>query len=357
MEEKSEEGLNDERYSRLMALENMGVVDDYSIVMKKTILVVGVGGVGSVVSEMLVRCGIDKLVIIDFDIVELSNMNRMFYNMRHIGMYKIDACVDSLKLINPKINIEGHKINIVQEYSEFKNVLKTKNIDLLVSCVDNYSARSIISQTCNEYNIPWFESGVSENATSGHIQLIVPGLTACYCCAPPLVTFDDDISEDKITSIITKPYPTKTSSKRSSRTCAASLSTTTSIIAGILVNNILKYFLNFGEKSNFLGYHMKDDYFPRYTIIPNSECNDKWCLIRQKEKESIILKQKMESTSCKEKSTPSDSRSEIHTGCAKFEVIESNAMESTKQFECLNSLSIAELVEKLDEISIGKNSY
>ncbi|OII72019.1 uncharacterized protein cubi_01352 [Cryptosporidium ubiquitum] len=348
------ENIDDERYSRLTALENMGVVDDYSLIMKKTILVIGIGGVGSIVVEMLIRSGIEKLIIIDFDIVELSNMNRMFYNMSHIGMFKTDACADTIKLINPKINIQKYNINIVQDYSIFYNIFRTKNIDLLVSCVDNYSARSTISQVCNEFDIAWFESGISENAISGHIQFVIPGITACYCCAPPLINFESDFGEDKITSFMINSVDDKNSNRSSSRTCAASLSTTTSVIAGILVNNILKYFLKFGENSNFLGYHMIDDYFPRYSIVPNKECVDKWCQLRQKEKEYIKDKQIKNKNPNEERIPESNfSKSEMNENYSNFEVIESNIhLESSeKLFENLNNLSISELVDKLEEVS------
>lgn len=49
-----------------------------------------------------------------------------------------------------------------------------------------------INKACNEIDQIWYESGVSENAMSGHIQLIVPGETACFACAPPLVIATDD---------------------------------------------------------------------------------------------------------------------------------------------------------------------
>lgn len=53
-------------------------------------------------------------------------------------------------------------------------------IDLVLSCVDNYEGRMTINTACNDLGLPWFESGVSENAVSGHIQFINPGETACF---------------------------------------------------------------------------------------------------------------------------------------------------------------------------------
>lgn len=54
-------------YSRLMALKKMGIVKNYDDIRKKTVLIVGVGGIGSVVAEMLTRCGIGKLILFDYD--------------------------------------------------------------------------------------------------------------------------------------------------------------------------------------------------------------------------------------------------------------------------------------------------
>ena len=53
-------------------------------------------------------------------------------------------------------------------------------MDVVLSCVDNFEARMAINQACNELGQVWMESGVSENAVSGHIQLIRPGETACF---------------------------------------------------------------------------------------------------------------------------------------------------------------------------------
>mmetsp|Transcript_26815 Transcript_26815/g.44893 ORF Transcript_26815/g.44893 Transcript_26815/m.44893 type:complete len:203 (+) Transcript_26815:1-609(+) len=106
------------------------------------------------------------------------------------------------------------------------------------------------------------ESGVSEDAVSGHIQFIIPGETACFECAPPLVVASG-IDERTL--------------KREG-VCAASLPTTMSIVAGMLIQNTLKYLLKFGEVSNYLGYTAIADYFPKYTMRPNPQCDNHYCV-------------------------------------------------------------------------------
>lgn len=63
-----------------MALKRMGVVSNYEAIREKTVVVVGIGGVGSVAAEMLARCGVGKLILFDYDKVEMANMNRYAQN-------------------------------------------------------------------------------------------------------------------------------------------------------------------------------------------------------------------------------------------------------------------------------------
>ena len=61
-------------------------------------------------------------------------------------------------------------------------------MDLVLSCVDNFEARMAINQACNELGQVWMESGVSENAVSGHIQLVKPGELACFAVRVIIIT-------------------------------------------------------------------------------------------------------------------------------------------------------------------------
>lgn len=114
-------------YSRLMALKRMGVVANYEEIRSFTVLIVGIGGVGSVVAEMLTRCGIGKLIIYDYDKVELANMNRMFYLPSHEGLAKVEAAKKSLNDINPDTEIESfnHNICTIENYNNFKQKIMT----------------------------------------------------------------------------------------------------------------------------------------------------------------------------------------------------------------------------------------
>ncbi|XP_071535401.1 ubiquitin-like modifier-activating enzyme 5 [Panulirus ornatus] len=261
-------------YSRLMALKRMGIVKDYEKIRTHTVAVVGVGGVGSVTAEMLTRCGIGKLILFDYDKVELANMNRLFFQPHQAGLSKVEAAANTLRFINPDVTFETHNYNIttVDNFDHFMGRIKSGSltegpVDLVLSCVDNYEARMAVNRACNELGQTWYESGVAENAVSGHIQFLIPGETACFDCAPPLVVASE-IDERTL--------------KREG-VCAASLPTTMGIVAGLLVQNVLKYLLDFGEVSYYLGYNALVDFFPAMTVKPNPQCDDYWCRKRQEE--------------------------------------------------------------------------
>lgn len=226
-------------------------------------------------ADMLTRCGIGKLILFDYDKVELANMNRLFFTPDQAGLSKVDAAAKTLSFINPDVEILTNNYNIttVESFEKFLDAIRFGGIeadtpvDLVLSCVDNFEARMTINAACNELNLNWFESGVSENAVSGHIQFIKPGELACFGCAPPLVVAEN-IDEKTL--------------KREG-VCAASLPTTMSIVAGMLVQNTLKYLLNFGEVSNYLGYNALIDFFPKMDLWPNPTCDDRLCVQRQRE--------------------------------------------------------------------------
>uniref|UniRef100_A0A3B3BE51 Ubiquitin-like modifier-activating enzyme 5 n=1 Tax=Oryzias melastigma TaxID=30732 RepID=A0A3B3BE51_ORYME len=251
-----------------------------------TVAVVGVGGVGSVTAEMLTRCGIGKLLLFDYDKVELANMNRLFFQPHQAGLSKVEAAEHTLRNINPDVVFETHNYNIttMENFNHFMDRISNggleegKPVDLVLSCVDNFEARMAINTACNELGQIWMESGVSENAVSGHIQLINPGETACFACAPPLVVAAN-IDEKTL--------------KREG-VCAASLPTTMGVVAGLLVQNVLKYLLRFGKVSYYLGYNAMQDFFPSMAMKANPQCHDRHCRRQQEEyKKQSDLRRKL----------------------------------------------------------------
>lgn len=118
-----------------MALKRMGIVNNYEKIREYTVAVVGVGGVGSVTAEMLTRCGIGRLLLFDYDKVELANMNRLFFQPHQSGMSKVSAAADTLKNINPDVEIFSYNYNIttVENFDKF-----TETLTYVISESNNY---------------------------------------------------------------------------------------------------------------------------------------------------------------------------------------------------------------------------
>lgn len=341
----SSEAISTNPYSRLMALQKMGIVEDYEKIRDYSAIIVGVGGVGSVTAEMLVRCGIGKLILYDYDKIESANMNRLFYTPEQIGMEKVQAAKQTLGKINPDVIIEAYSYNITTNdcFDKFVEKIETggidnKRISIILSCVDNYGARIAINKACNKLNQIWMESGVSENAMSGHIQFILPGETACFSCAPPLVVAEEG-NEKNI--------------KREG-VCTASLPTTMGIIAGFLAQNFLKWALNFGEVSYLLSYNAMLNFFSNDILMANPQCSDEYCIKCQNEFEKTKVSRKPV-IKAKEKTEPISSSSDLNQWGIK--IIEESASEE-KPIEVKdisqNKMSLDDLKKQFNQLNTKK---
>jgi molybdopterin-synthase adenylyltransferase len=107
------------------------------ILVESSILIAGIGGLGCVVADGLTRAGIGKLILVDNDEVEISNLNRqILYNQNDIGKPKIEIAKQKLQAINPDLRIEALH----------KDILELKNLPLphfagIADCLDNFAAR------------------------------------------------------------------------------------------------------------------------------------------------------------------------------------------------------------------------
>jgi sulfur carrier protein ThiS adenylyltransferase len=83
-----------------------------------TVAVCGLGGLGSNISIALARAGIGKLILIDFDQVDVTNLHRQQYKAHQVGMYKTDAIQENLKEISPYVDLEVHRVKVNEENVE-----------------------------------------------------------------------------------------------------------------------------------------------------------------------------------------------------------------------------------------------
>ena len=102
--------------------------------------IAGCGGLGSNIAHMLVRSGIGKLILADFDTVVMSNLNRQFFFVEDLGKSKVDALEENLKKINPYIQIEKYNIKVTAG-----NLFKIfKNTSIIAEAFDQVSQKTMI---------------------------------------------------------------------------------------------------------------------------------------------------------------------------------------------------------------------
>lgn len=112
-------------------------------VKKAAIGIAGLGGLGSNVAVSLARIGIGRLILVDFDVVEPSNLNRQQYFVEQIGMKKTEALKDTLLKINPFINVDTKNI-----YLDETNIAECfGDVDIIVEAFDNPKCKAELVNT------------------------------------------------------------------------------------------------------------------------------------------------------------------------------------------------------------------
>ncbi|MBU8901362.1 MAG: sulfur carrier protein ThiS adenylyltransferase ThiF [Victivallales bacterium] len=108
----------------------------------KTVFVAGAGGLGSNVCLMLTRAGVGNVIVVDFDCVEASNLNRQQYFRDQIGMPKVIALKENLLRINPEL-----KINTIEQKLTADNCteLIPEEVDLIFECFDSAEAKAMLT--------------------------------------------------------------------------------------------------------------------------------------------------------------------------------------------------------------------
>lgn len=119
----------------------------YEKLSKATIGIAGAGGLGSIVSYLLVRSGVGRLIIDDPDKIELSNLARQFYSLEHLGRMKVDVIKEILKNINPFVEIETYKVELNE--SNISTVFT--GVDLLIEALDEVEAKKMLIKGFTRY--------------------------------------------------------------------------------------------------------------------------------------------------------------------------------------------------------------
>lgn len=150
------------------------------------VAVIGVGGTGSVVIEQLAHLGVEDLLLVDPDMLERSNLNRIVGAVSSdVGRRKVDVAAALVERIRPGARIERVHAD-VRDQTVARRLL---DVDFFFACTDSQGSRAVLSQLAYQYLIPGIDMGVAIHARegevshiSGRVQMLASGL-ACLLCS------------------------------------------------------------------------------------------------------------------------------------------------------------------------------
>ncbi len=175
--------MNDEqllRYSRQIMLPSIGIEGQQRL-LDASVLLIGLGGLGAPVAMYLAAAGVGRLTLVDFDQVDLSNLQRqIIHTTDRIGTPKVESAKQALAALNPEIEIEciGHQL----EGDELS--AQVRRADLVVDACDNFATRFAINAACHENSTPLVSGAAIRMEGQVSVFPGKPG-SPCYRCLYP----------------------------------------------------------------------------------------------------------------------------------------------------------------------------
>ena len=207
------------RYSRHIIMSDVGSKGQRALMGAKA-LIIGAGGLGSPSAIYLSLAGVGTVGIVDFDVVELSNLQRqILHHTADVGRPKVQSAVDNIKAYNPDVNVVVHETRL-----ESENAMEIiSQYDLVINGADNFATRYLVNDACYLLNKPLMDGSIL--IFDGQATVFLPG-QGCYRCLfpePPPPGMVPNCAE------------------------AGVLGALTGLVGSIQATEALKYFLGIGE--------------------------------------------------------------------------------------------------------------
>ncbi len=174
MDKEKVKDESESRYSRQTILKEMGINGQQEL-EKASIAIIGIGALGTVAAELIARAGIGKLILIDRDIIEETNLQRqMLFTEKDVGRSKAVVAAEKIKEINRTCKITVQAIHLTSKNIDILNMA-----DLILDCTDNQQTRFLINDYCKKNKKLWIYAAAIR--TEGYVMPIFPD-QACLRC-------------------------------------------------------------------------------------------------------------------------------------------------------------------------------
>jgi molybdopterin/thiamine biosynthesis adenylyltransferase len=167
------------RYLRQLSIPEIGEEGQIRLA-KGTVMVVGLGGLGSISSYYLAAAGVGCLRIVDNDTVALDNLNRqILHSTPDLKVPKVESAAEKLRRLNPECRIEPVRARV----EEANGISLADGCDLIIDATDNLASRHVLNRISLARRIPLIYGGI--NGWNGTASTFVPGETCCFACLFP----------------------------------------------------------------------------------------------------------------------------------------------------------------------------
>lgn len=164
------------RYERNIKIPFVGVEGQKKL-KNASVLIIGVGGLGSASGYYLASAGIGRLGLVDNDVVEMSNLNRQILHAhQRLGMLKVDSAKNILRDLNPDLEVDVYPLLFDSKFAE--EILP--KYDMVVDGTDNFETRYLINQLCVQYDKPYIYGAVFQ--FSGQVSVYHASHGPCFQC-------------------------------------------------------------------------------------------------------------------------------------------------------------------------------
>ncbi|MBX2998934.1 MAG: molybdopterin-synthase adenylyltransferase MoeB [Caldilineaceae bacterium] len=174
------------RYSRHTILSEIGEAGQIKL-LESSVLMIGAGGLGSPAAMYLAAAGVGKIGIVDFDDVDVSNLQRqLLHGQSDVGRPKVESARDRLKEINPDVDVVGYRQPITSA-----NALEIiRDYDLVINGSDNFPTRYLVNDACQFLGKPLVDASIfmfEGQATVYQPTVVEAGIEGgpCYRCLYP----------------------------------------------------------------------------------------------------------------------------------------------------------------------------
>ncbi len=249
--------MSDQRYVRQLLIENW----DQNKLNESTATIIGLGALGTVAAASLAMAGVSTLILVDYDTIEMSNLNRqLFYRPLDVGSTKVEICEKILKNINPNIDIKPFNRHIEKVPHH-----ELESSTVILEGLDTFQTRRWVNSFCAAKKVPLVSGGMY--SFLGNIQVIIPEKSPCLEC-------QSLIPEEELQKACT-PFGEIRKKERSQEIqdeIIPSVSSVSFVIGGLMAQEALKIIMKLPPLKEYLFWDGRAGIFTSVPLKRRDDC-------------------------------------------------------------------------------------